>query len=94
MTRLTRVGSAGTHTDGRDDRGWSASYRINNLNQNKRNDVMQPGGPTTTWRYTCDANGNVATKSDGTNQTTYTFDESNRLKQVALPGGATAARMS
>jgi RHS repeat-associated protein len=67
---------------------------FNNLNQLTQNVVntvtTSPYSNTTvTWTLTYDASGNLHTKSDGTNLTTYTWDEDNRLTQVSLPGGAT-----
>jgi RHS repeat-associated protein len=67
---------------------------FNNLNQLTQNVVntvttSPPSNTTVTWTYTWDASGNMHTKSDGTNLTTYTWDEDNRLTQVSLPGGAT-----
>jgi RHS repeat-associated protein len=66
---------------------------LNQLTQNVVNTVTQSpySNTTVTWTLTYDASGNLYTKSDGTNTTTYTWDEDNRLTQVALPGGATVS---
>ena len=40
--------------------------------------------------YTYDADGNRIGQTDGTNTTTYTFDDENRLLGTAGPGGAWA----
>jgi len=39
--------------------------------------------------YTYDSNGNMWTKTSGTNTTSYTWDFENRLSSVTLPGGGT-----
>ena len=85
------------HYDANSNRiSWSSSDRINNLNQIQRNDITTvvtspPSTNTVTWRYTWDFNGNMLTRTDGTNLTTYTWDEDNRLTQVQLPGGDTVS---
>lgn len=92
----TPTSSGTTVTETRDSSGWSAGDRINNLNQIMRNDintvVTSPSSNTTvTWRYTYDSNGCMKTKTDGTNLTTYNWDEDNRLTSVQLPGGSTVS---
>jgi RHS repeat-associated protein len=61
----------------------------NDLNQITGNQVVVSGGPTTNWTFAHDANGNMLTKSDGTNTWHYQWNDENRLVLVTLPGGAT-----
>jgi len=73
-----------------DDPGWSSGDRINTLNQVMRRDVTDIGG-TTSWEFTHDPDGNMTSKSDGTDTWDYTFNEDNRLVHVEGPGGLDVA---
>jgi YD repeat-containing protein len=48
-------------------------------------------GSTTNWTFGYDNSGNMISRSDGTNTTTYAWDEDNRLNLVTLPSSATVA---
>ena len=74
LASLSRETASGTATEVRDNASWSATERINSLNQIKRNDVTPVGGPTTTYRYTYNADGTTASKTDGTATWSYTWD--------------------
>ena len=91
LTRKVTETLDGITTEVRDAVPWSASDRVNALNQIQRVDVTPPGGSTTSWRYAYDASGNLTSKSDGTDTWLYSWNEDNRLTQVTLPGGATVA---
>ena len=67
-----------------------AADKINNLNQIRRNDVTPAGGATTTFRYTWNADGTLATKTDGTNNWAYAWspDGDQRLLSVTLESRA------
>jgi RHS repeat-associated protein len=58
-----------------------------NWTYNSSNHLTSRPGVT----YTCDNNGNTATKSDASGTTTYTWDHENRLTSIALPGGSTVS---
>ena len=83
---MTTATNSGVTTDVRDDASWSSSDRINLLNQIKRQDI---GGNT--WRFSYDANGNMTSKTNGTDTWTYTFDLENRLTRVQGPGSVDVA---
>ena len=92
VVRRTTVDSAtGTTTDVRDSVTWPASDRINTQDQLLRRDVTSPDGTTTTWRYTYDSAGNMTSKTDWTQTTSYAWDSHNRLVQVTQPDGTTEA---
>jgi len=56
-----------------------------------RNDITVAGEDTVTWRFTYNPNGCMTGKTDGTNLTTYGWDENNRLVLVTLPDGTAVA---
>ncbi len=82
ITSIVTITDSGSTTD---DRNPSA-MPINNLNQIKRRVV---GGVT--WNYTYDLDGNLTSKTDGTNTYTYTFSDENRLTRVQGPAGLDVA---
>ena len=63
------------------DSGVSTSYSTNNLNQ-----YTTVGNAT----YTYDDDGNLISKTDGSNTWTYTYDDENRLIGVTAPNGTWA----
>ena len=79
--------ATGTTTDVRDSVTWPACDRINTQNQLLRRDVTSPDGTTVTWRYTYDSAGNMTSKTDGTQTTSYAWDSHDRLVQVTQPDG-------
>ena len=91
ISRTTVDSATGTTTDVRDSVTWPASDRINTQDQLLRRDVTSPDGTTTTWRYTYDSAGNMTSKTDGTQTTSYAWDSHNHLVQVTLPDGTTEA---
>jgi RHS repeat-associated protein len=60
------------------DSGVSTSYSTNNLNQ-----YTTVGNAT----FTYDADGNLISKTEGSNTWTYTYDDENRLVGVTAPNG-------
>lgn len=66
---------------------WSSGDLINNLNQILRQETTPLGSATvTTTAYEYDDSGNMTSKSNGTNSWTYSWDEDNRLLEVAMTG--------
>ena len=91
VSRTTVDSATGTTTDVRDSVTWPASDRINTQDQLLRRDVTSPDGTTVTWRYTYDSAGNMTSKTDGTQTTSYAWDSHNRLVQVTVPDGTSEA---
>ena len=87
MTSKTTETASGVSTDVRDDAGWSAGDRINDLNQVKKQVVTPAGGSAVTWTYSYNSNGCMTSKTNGTDTWTLTWDEDNRLTRVQGPGG-------
>ena len=83
--------SSGTDREVRDDASWPSADRINALNQVMRDGVTPAGGPSTTWRYAYDLDGNLVSRTDGTRTWSHSWDEDDHLVQVTLPGGVTVA---
>ena len=59
---------------------------LENMTHNEANEQLNINTAT----YTYDANGNRASKTEGTNVTTYTYDDENRLIQVSTNGATIA----
>jgi YD repeat-containing protein len=74
LTQKQRSTSAGTVTETR-------SY--NNLNEIVDNEI-DDGSTPVVWTYAHDDNGNLVSKTDGTDLYEYTWDDQNRLIQVEL----------
>lgn len=55
----------------------------NDLNQITQNQI-DDGTTVTTWTFTHDSNGNMTSKSDGTDTYTYVWNEDNQLESVEL----------
>ncbi len=62
----------------------------NNLQENMTYDNANEQLNINTATYTYDANGNRASKTEGTTVTTYTYDDENRLIQVSANGATIA----
>ena len=82
ITTIETVTDAGTTLDDRNP----LANPINNLNQIKQRIVNG-----VTWTLLYDLNGNLISKTDGTNTYLYTWDADNRLRRVQGPGGLDVA---
>ncbi len=71
----------GRRSDKRDDPSWESEERLNNLNQIMRQDIDGD-----TWNFTWDANGNLTSKTNGSESYTYVWNDENRLIQVSWDG--------
>jgi RHS repeat-associated protein len=76
LTSVVRTAALGNTTP-----EWEFHYTYDELNQITEN-VVDDNSTITTWTYTHDDNGNMTSKSDGTDTYTYVWNEDNQLESV------------